>query len=99
MGRGLKRVGWAVVNAILWCLSALAALGWSLVMVVLAAILVLAWVGVLFTGGRDWMAILLAAAITASFVPVMRREWSKQREVRASLQKSAPPTQQSSTAP
>lgn len=85
MRRGLKRVLWAVVTAILWCFSALAALGWSLVMVVLAVILISAWVAVVVSRG-NWIAILFAAAVTASFVPVMRREWSKQREVRGTLQ-------------
>ncbi len=88
-----------MATAILWCLSALAALGWSLFMVALAVIMILAWVGVLLTGGRNWIAILIAAAITASFVPVIRREWSKQREVRATLQTSAPPDPRSPTAP
>lgn len=80
-----------MVTAISWCFGALAAVGWSLFMVVLAVILVSAWVAVVASGG-NWMAILFAAAITASFVPVMRRELSKQREVRATLRNTPPPT-------
>ena len=79
-----------MVSAISWSFGALAAVGWSMFMVVLAVILILSWVAVVVSGG-NWIAILWAAAISASFVPVMRRELSKHRDVQATLRKSAPP--------
>lgn len=85
------RVVWAVVSPLLWCLNALLAIGLGLLPIALAAIVVLAWVSVALTRGRNWFVILLAAAVTASFVPVIRREWSKQREVRATRRKATPP--------
>lgn len=86
------RVVWAVASPFLWCLNSLLTLGLGLLPMVLIAIVVGSWGSVALTRGRNWFAILLAVAVTASFVPVIRREWSKQREVRATVRKGRPPT-------
>ncbi|MEO6987388.1 MAG: hypothetical protein ABI239_01935 [Aquihabitans sp.] len=87
MRRGLMRVVWAVATPFLWSLNSLLALGLGLLPMVLIAIVVGSWGGVALTRGRNWFAIVLAIGVTASFVPVIRREWSNQRSARAEAKK------------
>lgn len=85
------RVVWAVVSAVLRGFDALVAFAGGQLPLALAAIVIVAWGCVALTRGRNWFVILLAAAITASFVPVILRERSKQRADRATVRKGATP--------
>lgn len=85
------RIVFSVASGISRCSKGLAARGWTTVPLVLAGSMVLAWVGVALTGGRNWFVILLALAISFSVVPVIRRELAGHRAARAKTSRAAPP--------
>lgn len=73
------RVLWAMVAAASWCLRSLASLAGGLFPLALATTIALAWTGVALTRGRNWFVVIAAIGITASFIPVIRRERSLRR--------------------
>lgn len=86
------RIVFSVASRITRRVEALAARGWTTVPLVLAGAMVLAWLGVALTGGRNWFAILLAVAISFSVVPVIRRERADHRARRTKPNRAAPPS-------
>lgn len=68
------------MSAFSWFFRSLASLAGGLFPLALVTIVVLAWVGVALTRGRNWFVIVAAVGITASFVPVIRRERTQGRK-------------------
>ena len=91
MRRGLLRIFFSMGSGVSRCIKGLAAHGWTTVPLVLAGAMVLAWIGVALTGGRNWFAILLAVGISLSVVPVIRRERAEHRAGRTTTARAAPP--------